>query len=341
MFSIATLSKQELTTIIQQNSSNPDPAILAQARHVCNEHYGNKVFLRGLIEISNYCKNDCYYCGIRKSNHHVVRYHLDKEQILSCCAIGYQLGFRTFVLQGGEDGSFDDKTACDVVFSIRSLYPDCAITLSLGERNRENYTALYRAGADRFLLRHETASADHYQKLHPSSLTFEHRKKCLYTLKDIGFQVGAGFMVGSPYQTAENLAKDLMFLRELQPHMVGVGPFIPHNQTPFAHFSQGGLQQTLLMVALVRLLLPKALIPSTTALGTINPQGRLMGLRAGANVVMPNLSPANQKDNYSLYNNKANAGDQAQEYKKLFATLGDSEFVFDYTRGDHVNWSKL
>lgn len=276
-------------------------------------YYGTDVYIRGLIEISSYCRNDCFYCGIRRSNACAQRYRLSEEEILACCENGYSLGFRTFVLQGGEDGFFTtDRVAC-IVRRIKGKYPDCAVTLSLGEREREEYEEWYRAGADRYLLRHETALREHYEKIHPPELSYEHRMQCLQNLKQIGYQTGCGFMVGSPYQRIEELIADLQFLRKFQPHMIGIGPFIPHHDTPFRDCAQGNLRLTLTMAALTRLILPQALIPSTTALRTIHPDGRELGLKAGANVVMPNLSPVTVRRQYSLYDNKLCTGDETAE----------------------------
>ena len=291
--------------------------LYAAAREVQNEHYGNKVFARGLIEFTNYCKNDCYYCGIRRSNRDACRYRLTKEQILSCCDSGYQIGFRTFVLQGGEDGSFTDHKIVDIVSSIKEKYPDCAITLSIGEKSRESYQRYHDAGADRYLLRHETANPEHYRLLHPEKMSCENRKRCLWDLKKIGYQVGAGIMVGSPGQTIEHILEDLEFMKDLEPDMVGIGPFLPHHATPFANESAGTVDRTVRLLALTRLLLPKVLLPATTALGTLDPTGREKGILAGANVVMPNLSPENVRENYSLYDNKLCTGSEAAEGLRL------------------------
>ncbi|MGN0108144.1 MAG: [FeFe] hydrogenase H-cluster radical SAM maturase HydE, partial [Hominilimicola sp.] len=285
------MNKHELTEIIEKNKETPSQPLLDKAVAVREKYYGRKVFVRGLIEFTNYCKNDCFYCGIRCGNKNAHRYRLTEEQILDCADEGNRLGFNTYVLQGGEDSYFTDKIMCDIIYKIKSKYPDCAITLSIGEKSRESYKAYKDAGADRYLLRHETADNVHYEKLHPSYMSLENRKNCLYTLRELGYQVGAGFMVGSPYQTCENLAEDLLFLKDLQPHMVGIGPFIPHQDSPFAKEKGGTLELTLTMLALVRLMLPKVLLPSTTAIGTIDPMGREKGFNAGANVVMPNLSP--------------------------------------------------
>ena len=266
-----------------------------------------------MIEFTNYCRNDCYYCGIRRGNLHARRYRLSKEEILRCCEDGYALGFRTFVLQGGEDGWFTDERMADIIRAIRTTYPDCAITLSIGERSYESYKLFREAGADRYLLRHETADEEHYGKLHPQSMSLAVRKMCLYDLKLLGYQAGAGFMVGSPGQTVECLGKDLAFLKELQPHMVGIGPFIPHHDTPFAAEKEGTVEQTLFLTGLLRLMLPKALLPATTALGTIDPSGREKAILAGANVVMPNLSPTSVRKKYELYDNKICTGDEAAE----------------------------
>ena len=284
-----------------------------QARAVADGIYGKRVFIRGLIEISSHCKNDCLYCGLRRSQKDAVRYRLSDEQIIDCCDKGYRLGFRTFVLQGGEDAWFDDTRMVRIVSVIRRRYPDCAITLSLGERSDESYRRLFDAGANRYLLRHETADADHYSKLHPAEMSFENRMRCLETLKEIGYQVGCGFMVGSPFQTAETIYKDLQFIRYFQPHMVGIGPFIPAHDTPFADRPQGSVETTLRLLSIIRLLHPHVLLPATTALVTLHPLGRERGIMAGANVVMPNLSPTEHRKDYAIYDNKICTGDEAAE----------------------------
>ena len=281
-----------------------DTALFEAADQVRREHYGTDVFLRGLIEFTNYCKNDCYYCGIRRSNRCAERYRLTTEQILSCCDNGYAMGFRTFVLQGGEDPRNTDEAICSLVDQIKTRYPDCAVTLSIGEKPRSSYQAYFDAGADRYLLRHETATDAHYRRLHPEELSLANRKRCLFDLKEIGFQVGAGFMVGSPGQTTKELLADLRFLQQLQPDMIGIGPFIPHHETPFAQEKPGTLELTLRMLSILRLMFPYVLLPATTALGTISPIGRELGLKAGANVMMPNLTPTDARKNYDLYDNK-------------------------------------
>ena len=328
-------TKQEVIDIIRENRDALSPELRLRALEERKKHYGNSVYVRGLIEFTNYCKNNCKYCGIRCGNANVRRYRLTKEQILDCCRRGYALGFRTFVLQGGEDPKITDAEICGTVHDIKSEYPDCAVTLSIGERSREVYKAYFDAGADRYLLRHETADDEHYGKLHPSEMSLKNRKRCLYDLKDIGFQVGAGFMVGSPYQTDENLAEDIVFLQELHPHMVGIGPFIPHKDTEFKDFAAGTLNMTLVMLCITRLALPKVLLPSTTALGTINPRGREEGLSCGANVVMPNLSPLGVRHDYSLYDGKICMGDEAAECIKCLGrrveTVG---CTLDFSRGD-------
>ena len=290
-----------------------DAELFARADQVRRAVYGDAVYIRGLIEFTNICKNDCYYCGIRRSNRLAVRYRLTKEQVLACCRQGYDLGFRTFVLQGGEDPYFTDAVLCDWVESIKNQHPDCAVTLSVGERSRESYRALYLAGADRYLLRHETATAAHYGQLHPPEMQCENRRRCLYDLKEIGFQVGAGMMVGSPYQTTEHLLADLRFLQQLQPDMIGIGPFIHHKDTPFAHCPDGSVTLTLRLLAILRLLFPYVLLPATTALGTLAENGRERGLQAGANVVMPNLSPPDAREKYMLYQNKLHTGAESAE----------------------------
>ena len=285
------LTNAEFAVLLDQSSGADRDFLFERARAVRDAHYGRKVYIRGLIELTNYCKNDCLYCGIRKSNASCERYRLTKEQILSCCESGYALGFRTFVLQGGEDGWYTDERMTDIVRAMRQAYPDCAITLSLGERGRESFKRLYDAGANRYLLRHETADEAHYARLHPVSMTLTHRLQCLRDLKAIGFQTGAGFMVGSPYQTTECIVRDFRFLQELKPQMVGLGPFIPHHATPLKDFPAGSTERTLLCLSIVRLLLPNVLLPATTALATIDGDGRIKGMNAGCNVVMPNLSP--------------------------------------------------
>ena len=307
------LSLAQYHTLIE--GSSPELAVYAaqKARAVREDIYGKDVYIRGLIEISNVCKNDCLYCGIRKSNGACERYRLTEQQILSCCEEGYALGFRTFVMQGGEDGYFTDDRLCALVSRIKTRYPDCAVTLSLGERSRESYQRLFDAGADRYLLRHETADATHYAALHPPLLTLDERMRCLRDLKDIGFQTGCGFMVGSPHQTSAHLAKDLKFIEEFKPDMCGIGPFIPHKDTPFADCAAGTLEMTCFLLSLVRLIHPPVLLPSTTALGTIGEHGREQGILAGANVVMPNLSPLDVRQKYMLYNGKVATGSEAAE----------------------------
>lgn len=305
------LEDRELKALLE--TDRMDQALFSAADRKRREIYGTEVYIRGLIEFTNYCRNNCFYCGIRRDNAQAKRYRLSKEEILTCCAEGYALGFRTFVLQGGEDPYFTDTRVCEIVSEIRSRYPDCAITLSIGEKSRESYQAFFDAGANRYLLRHETANEAHYSKLHPDSMSLKNRKRCLYDLKEIGYQVGSGFMVGSPYQTTENLIEDLRFLQDLQPDMIGIGPYITHGQTPFASFSSGTLALTLRLVAVLRLMFPYALIPATTALGTIHPQGRELGLKAGANVVMPNLSPVSVRKLYDLYENKICTGEESAQ----------------------------
>lgn len=332
------LSKEEWSALIRGRTPGTADYLFERAREVRHRHYQHDVYIRGLIEFTNYCKNDCYYCGIRRSNRNAHRYRLSKEQILDCCETGYRLGFRTFVLQGGEDGHYTDEMLADIVKTIKSRYTDCAITLSVGERSYESYRLLFEAGADRYLLRHETYDPQHYSKLHPQELTAAHRQQCLRDLKEIGYQVGTGFMVGSPWQTPENLADDMLFLKELNPQMVGIGPFIPHHDTPFADQKAGTLELTLFMLGLIRLMLPKVLLPSTTALGTIAPDGRERGILAGANVVMPNLSPTDVRKDYLLYDNKICTGDEAAECRgcmeRRMNSIGYNVVV---ARGDSLN----
>ena len=307
------LEKEEWIFLLEHRSPELMDYLFEKSVRVRKEHYGTDIYVRGLIEFSNYCNKDCYYCGIRCGNPKADRYRLTTEQILMCSEEGYRLGFRTVVLQSGEDPKYTDEMICDMVKSLKEKYPDIAVTLSIGEKSHESYQKFFDAGADRFLLRHETANDEHYSKLHPDNMSLANRKKCLFDLKSIGFQVGAGFMVGSPGQTSETLAEDMLFLKELNPHMVGIGPFITHKDTPFKDEKNGTLEETLFLLGLIRLMLPKVLLPATTALGTIHPRGRELGIQAGANVVMPNLSPTDVRDKYLLYDNKICTGSEAAE----------------------------
>ena len=335
------LTNAEFAVLLDQSSGADRDFLFERARAVRDAHYGRKVYIRGLIELTNYCKNDCLYCGIRKSNASCERYRLTKEQILSCCESGYALGFRTFVLQGGEDGWYTDERMTDIVRAMRQAYPDCAITLSLGERGWESFKRLYDAGANRYLLRHETADEAHYARLHPVSMTLAHRLQCLRDLKEIGFQTGAGFMVGSPYQTTECIVRDFRFLQELKPQMVGLGPFIPHHATPLKDFPAGSTERTLLCLSIVRLLLPNVLLPATTALATIDGDGRIKGMNAGCNVVMPNLSPLEDRSKYLLYDNKASSGDEAAEsLRALREHLAAAGYEVVIDRGDYKGEGK-
>jgi biotin synthase len=305
------LSDGELTELLA--TDRYDLELARNADRVRQSVYGKDVYIRGLIEFSNYCKNNCFYCGIRQGNEAVKRYRLNGEQILSCCDEGYALGFRTFVLQGGEDPYYTDELLCEIVSEIKARHGDCAVTLSLGERSKASYQALFDAGADRYLLRHETADDAHYRLLHPVSMSLANRKECLWNLKEIGYQVGAGFMVGSPYQTTAHIISDIRFMQELQPAMIGIGPFIAHKETPFKGFRSGSLELSLRLLSIIRLMFPYALIPATTALGTIAPDGRELGLTRGANVVMPNLSPVGVRKLYELYEDKICTGEEAAE----------------------------
>lgn len=307
------LSDSELKALIVSDDERAAELLRQYADEVRRKYYGKKVFLRGLIEISSYCRNDCLYCGIRRSNRDAERYRLSPEEILACAENGYELGFRTFVMQGGEDAYFTDDVMCGIISQLRQRYPDCAITLSLGERSYESYKRMKEAGADRYLLRHEAADETLYRKLHPDELKLENRKRCLFELKELGYQVGAGFMVGAPFQTVDNLIADLRFLQELQPHMIGIGPFVPHHSTPFAEENGGTLELTLRLLGILRLMFPYVLLPATTALGTISPIGRELGLQTGCNVVMPNLSPVKVRKKYDLYDNKICTGEEAAE----------------------------
>lgn len=310
-----------------------------QAREVSLRHFGNKIYIRGLIEVSNCCRNNCYYCGIRKGNPNIERYRLNKDSILDCCRQGYELGFRTFVLQGGEDPALTDERIEEIVAAIRQEYPDCAITLSLGEKSRQAYERFFHAGANRYLLRHETRDESHYRQLHPTEMSARNRLQCLKDLKEIGYQTGTGIMVGSPGQTVEHLIQDILFIEQLRPEMIGIGPFLPHHDTPFAHSPSGTVEQTLLLLSIFRLMHPSALIPSTTALATLTPDGRERGILAGANVVMPNLSPQEERKKYELYNNKASLGAESAEglaaLQKQLLTIG---YEISVSRGDWNKW---
>lgn len=308
-----TLCDEEFRQLLTHYDAEILQYINNQAQEISFQHFGNKIYIRGLIEVSNCCRNNCYYCGIRKGNTHIERYRLRLESILDCCKQGYEVGFRTFVLQGGEDAALTDERIEKIVSEIRKHYPDCAITLSLGEKPRKAYERFFHAGANRYLLRHETYDRLHYQLLHPEEMSSEHRLKCLLDLKAIGYQTGTGIMVGSPGQTVEHLIQDIRFIERLQPEMIGIGPFLPHHDTPFAEHPSGTVEQTLLLLSIFRLMHPSALIPSTTALATLATDGRERGIRAGANVVMPNLSPCNERKKYELYNNKASLGAESAE----------------------------
>lgn len=311
------LTLDEYEHLIENRTSEVAEYLATEAVRFRKGIYGESVFIRGLIEISNICKNDCYYCGIRKSNAKCERYRLTREEILECCREGYDLGFRTFVFQGGEDAFFTDEWLEELVCSIKAEHPDCAVTLSLGERSRESYQRLYDAGADRYLLRHETADEEHYALLHPKEQTLDDRMNCLQNLKEIGYQVGCGFMVGSPYQTSSHLAKDLKFIEEFQPDMCGIGPFIPHKDTPFVFEVAGSVELTCYLLSIIRLIKPNILLPATTALGSLTEDGREKGILAGANVVMPNLSPASVRKKYMLYNNKVSDGAESAQSRKI------------------------
>lgn len=340
LFEQKILSIQEYRTLLsfyEDEEVREYAASLARIRQ--QEYFSNEIYTRGLIEISSYCRNDCYYCGIRRSNQKAQRYRLTEEEIISCCENGYALGFRTFVLQGGEDAYYTDERLEQIIRRMKQKHSDCAITLSLGERSEESYRRLYEAGADRYLLRHETANEAHYSKLHPAELSIEQRMNCLYHLKQIGYQFGCGMMVGSPDQTLDTIVEDLVFMKELGPHMVGIGPFIPQKDTPFGEKEQGSLELTLYLLSIIRLMLPQVLLPATTALGTIHPKGRELGILAGANVVMPNLSPVAVRKKYALYDNKICTGEEAAECRgclgnrmesigyKLVVSRGDSPLI--------------
>lgn len=333
-------SRDELIFLLD-NLNQEDKTYLIQKSHETRmKTYGDKVYMRGLIEFTNFCKKNCVYCGIRRSNTEADRYRLTKEDIMECVDIGDRLGYKTYVLQGGEDDYFTDEVMIEIIRMIKEKYPNNAITLSLGERSYESYKKMFEAGADRYLLRHETATKELYDELHPGS-SFEERRQCLKNLKEIGYQVGAGFMVGLPKQTNKDLVNDLLFVKELEPHMCGIGPFIPHKDTPLKNNKAGTLEKTTTMLALVRLLLPNVLLPSTTALGSIDSTGREKGIKAGGNVVMPNLSPTSVREKYSLYDGKICTGDEAAECRQCIeGRIRRAGFNVEVTRGDNVAWEK-
>ncbi|MDR1564364.1 MAG: [FeFe] hydrogenase H-cluster radical SAM maturase HydE [Oscillospiraceae bacterium] len=329
------LSDAELLELLE--SEVYDEELRKAADELRRSIYGTEVYIRGLVELSNYCKNNCYYCGIRRGNTNVNRYRLSKAEILECCKSGHELGFRTFVLQGGEDSYYSSELLCEIISEIRAGYPDCAITLSLGEWPKQDYQSFFEAGANRYLLRHETANTEHYGKLHPANMSLENRKQCLFNLKEIGYQVGSGFMVGSPYQSTANLIEDLRFLQELKPAMIGIGPYLTHKDTPFNEFKSGSLKITLKLISILRLMFPYALIPATTALGTAAPNGREQGLLAGANVVMPNLSPVKVRKDYTLYDNKICTGEEAAECRYcLERRVASAGYKIVVARGDVI-----
>jgi biotin synthase len=328
------LSKDEIVYMITKLDAAGKIRLYELARKKQREYYDDHVYLRGLIEFSNHCRRNCLYCGIRRSNQSVDRYRLKRSQILECCEVGYQLGYRTFVLQSGEDGYYNDHRLTTLIEAIKGRYPDAAVTLSIGERGEDTYQKLFDAGADRFLLRHETASRRLYEILHPKA-SYDERIQCLKVLKRIGYQVGSGFMVGLPKQTAEDLADDLLFLKELQPDMIGIGPFITHSGTPLKFMKGGTLDQTLVLIALARLIIPDSLIPATTAIGSIHPQGRELALKAGANVMMPNLTPIHIKEKYELYDNKICTTEQFSDcHHCMIRSIELAGFKVSMGRGD-------
>ncbi len=330
------LSVGEYEILIKERTPEIAEILKREADRVRRDVYGNKVYIRGLIEISNICKNNCLYCGIRCGNGNCDRYRLSPEDILDCCKAGYELGFRTFVLQGGEDVFFTDDILCSLIKEIKLRYTNCAVTLSLGERSAESYQRLFDAGADRYLLRHEAVNGALYSKLHPRELNVENRIRCLEDLKNIGYQTGCGFMVGAPFQTARHIAEDLKFIEEFKPHMCGIGPFIPHKDTAFRDYPKGSAELTCYLLSVVRIVFPNILLPATTALGTAERDGRERGILSGANVVMPNLSPKNVRDKYALYDNKISTGaESAQHIKELCDKMTKIGYEVVCERGDY------
>ena len=338
LFQNQDLTDLELENLIDNLDDDSTEYLFEKANERRQEVYGKDVYMRGLIEFTNFCKNDCTYCGIRRSNKSADRYRLSMDDILECCKVGYDLGYRTFVLQGGEDSQYSDEEIVALIQKIKGTYADVAITLSIGEKSFESYKKYYEAGADRYLLRHETSTRKLYENLHPK-MSYDARIQCLYDLKKIGYQIGAGFMVGLPEQTTKDLVADLRFLKELRPQMVGIGPFIPQKDTPLGNAEGGTLEMTILLLAIIRLMLPEVLLPATTALGSISPQGREKGLKAGANVVMPNLSPTNVRDKYLLYDGKICTGDEAAHCRGCIEKrINRAGFQVNMSRGDHVDF---
>ena len=335
------LTPEEFAYLIENRTSSSNEYLFEKARIRQKQTFSNVVYQRGLIEFSNYCKCDCLYCGIRKSNVHAERYRLSKQEIISCCKMGYDFGFRTFVLQSGEDLFYSDEDICDIVREIKEMFVDVAVTLSIGEKTRKQYQMYYDAGCDRYLLRHETASCTLYQKLHPADQTLENRKRCLRDLKEIGYQVGAGMMLQTPFQSVEDLVEDLVYLKQLNPHMIGIGPFIPHSETPFKDYKAGDVETTLFFIGVLRLMFPKANIPSTTALGTIDPKGREKGILAGANVVMPNLSPTDVRGKYLLYDGKICTSDDAIKCNLcMIGRMKEIGYRVERSRGDYPGFKR-
>ncbi len=333
-------SREELLYLLDNITDEDQEYLIEKANDIRMQNYSNKVYMRGLIEFTNYCKRDCMYCGIRKSNKNADRYRLTFDEIIQCADIGDKLGYKTYVLQGGEDAYFTDERMIEIIKEIKRRHPNNAITLSLGERSYESYKKLYEAGADRYLLRHETASKHLYDKLHPGA-SFEERMKCLRNLKEIGYQAGAGFMVGLPGQTNEDLVNDLLFVKEFKPEMCGIGPFIPQKDTPLGQEEGGTLEKTVIMLAIIRLLLPDVLLPASTALGSVDPLGREKGIKAGGNVVMPNLSPTEVRDKYALYDGKICTGDEAAECRMCIeGRMRRFGYEVEVNRGDNVKWLK-
>lgn len=333
-------SKEELLYLLDNIDENSKELLIKRANETRKKYYENKVYMRGLIELTSFCKKDCLYCGLRRHNKNADRYRLTLDEILECVRKGDKLGYKTFVLQGGEDEYFTDDKMVEIIKAIKSEFPDNAITLSLGERSYDSYKRMYDAGSDRYLLRHESASKELYESIHPGE-PFEKRRNCLKNLKDIGYQSGAGFMVGIPGQTNEDLVNDLRFVKEFEPAMCGIGPFIPHKDTPLRNYEHGSLEKTVICLAIVRLLLPKVLLPATTALSSIDPKGREEGLKAGGNVIMPNLSPMSVRKKYSLYDNKAYILDEDAEYRTMIEQkINEAGYEVEVSRGDNPEFRK-
>jgi biotin synthase len=290
------------TDIIKWLKADDAAELFAMADDIRKRYFKDEVHIRGIIEFSNYCMKNCFYCGLRRDNKTIERYRISEDEIIDTALKAGELGYKTILLQSGEDGGYTIEGLCAIIKRIRSNL-DCAITLSLGEKSFDEYRSLRDAGADRYLLRFETSDRGLFNKLKPDS-SYENRLDCIKNLKKLGFQVGSGFMVGLPGQTYEILADDILLLRELDLDMIGIGPFLSHHNTPLGNSASGTLDLTLRALAIIRILMPDVHIPATTAMGTVEKGGREKALQCGANVIMPNVTPIKYRKYYEIYPNK-------------------------------------